>query len=255
MSLVASLAEQSVEMQQEVDNLGGASGPIESGVYPMVIDVAYFIKSAGGALGLVVHGKVQTVGGSTREIKQTEYVTSGDAKGNKKFYVRDGKNYPLPGYSWGNNLCLLGAGVSIDAIETAIKTVKVYNYDAKAEIPEEKEVLVGLLGKTVLAGIQHQIQNKTAKDQVTNKYVNVWEDDEPVVKELNVITQVFHEGTKRTVPEVLAKIDTAKFYDDWVTKWSGKTRDLVNKKRPEGNGSITGNSTTAPVPEISLFTG
>ena len=126
MSLVASLAEQSVEMQQEVDNLGGASGPI----------------------------------------KQTEYVTSGDAKGNKKFYVRDGKNYPLPGYSWGNNLCLLGAGVSIDAIETAIKTVKVYNYDAKAEIPEEKEVLVGLLGKTVLAGIQYQIQNKTAKDQV-----------------------------------------------------------------------------------------
>lgn len=255
MSLLAGLSEQVVE-QGDTDVLGGG-GPIDSGIYPFVIRRAYLEKSRGGALGMTVIGEAKLPGGGTREIKQTEYITSGDAKGNKKFYIREGKSFPLPGYSWGNNMSLLAAGVPIDSIETATKTIKIWNYEAGMELDEDREVLVGLTDKTVLAAIQHRQENKTKLNDATGKYEPTFDDDgEPIVKKLNVIDKVFSNTTRRTVSETLAQGQAA-FIDKWDAKYSGKIQDQVSKEKPKGaanNGSLTGSPAAAPAPEVSLFT-
>lgn len=258
MSLLSGLSEQTIEAA-EVDVIGGASGPISTGLYSMAITMAYLSKSSGGALGLTVHGLLQLPTGGTREIKQTEYITSGDLKGNKKFYIKDGKSFPLPGYSWGNNLCLLAAGSSIDAVETAIKTVKIYNYEAGQEMPEDKEVLVGLINKTVIAGVQHQLQNKRAKNEVTNQYGPTFDEDgEAITKELNVIDKVFHSTSRKTVAEVIAQGE-ATFIDKWDDKFSGTVVDKLDKKAKAptatSNGDFTGTPAAAPAPVTSLFSG
>tara|TARA_B110000285_G_scaffold152859_1_gene170715 strand:- start:43 stop:825 length:783 start_codon:yes stop_codon:yes gene_type:complete len=258
MSLLSGLSEQKVELAQEADVLGGQSGPIPSGLYSMAITMAYLSKSAGGALGLTVWGEAQLPNGGTREIKQTEYVTSGDAKGNKKFYVaKDGASKPLPGYSWANNLCILANETPLEGVETAIKTVKIYNYDAGQEMPEDKEVLVGLIGKKVIAGVQHQLQNKNAKNQNTGSYEPTYDDQgNPVTKELNVIDKMFHAVSKQTVAEAIGN-SPASFYDKWDAKFSGEVvSKLVKGSAPvkaANSGAFTGSPAAAPQPVTSLF--
>lgn len=258
MSLLSGLSEQTIDME-ETDVLGGGSGPVDAGLYPMTIKMAYLSKSMRGALGLTIWGEIQLPHGGTREIKQTEYITSGDEKGNKKFYVKDGKSMPLPGYSWGNNLCLLGTpGISIETVDTGTKEVRVWNYDLNQEVLEEKEVLVGLINKTVIAGIQNRVENKTKLNQNSGKYEPQFNDDgSPQLKEYNYIHKVFSSSTRKTVAETMAQ-GAATFIDKWDEKYSGKVQDFLDKKaKPStvtSNGSFTGTPAAAPEAATSLFT-
>ncbi len=78
----------------EKDSVGGG-GVLESGLYPATITLAYGMKSAGGAKGLVLHAKTS----QGRDIRQTLWTSSGNAKGNKNYYEKDGKKNYLPGSS------------------------------------------------------------------------------------------------------------------------------------------------------------
>jgi len=65
------------------DFLGGGGGYVwESGVYPVVIDLAYLSKSSEGATGLNLVLKDE----NAKELKTTLWIKSKDSKGNKTYY-------------------------------------------------------------------------------------------------------------------------------------------------------------------------
>jgi hypothetical protein len=64
---------------------GQKKEPLMSDIYNMIIKYAYAIKSKGGAMGITV--VLNTTDG--KEVKATEYITSGDAKGNKTYFEKE----------------------------------------------------------------------------------------------------------------------------------------------------------------------
>src|SRR5271170_5746677 len=89
----------------EKDSVGNG-GPVESGLYPATISLAYVTKAASEALGLVLVAKTA----SGRDVKQTLWMSSGKEKGGKNYYEKDGQKHYLPGFLIANSLALLTVG-------------------------------------------------------------------------------------------------------------------------------------------------
>lgn len=255
MSLLTQVANQQEELAPETDSLG-YSGPIESGVYPITVSMAYLEEASSGALGLVTHLVVEMEGGRTQDIRQTEYITSGASKGKKKYYTKDGVNMPLPGYKWGNSLCRLAAeGQEIDTFPTELKMINIYDYDQKKEVPQEREVLVGLLGKKALGAVLHTIEDKNIKDGNGN-YVASGD-----TREFNKVDKFFHIGNRKTVAEILAQngSETGAHIEAWIEKWAGVVKDTSTKTAPTASPATAGFGTApaagsaAPQPTESMF--
>lgn len=228
-----------VKVEDDIDVLGGG-GALESGAYNTRVGMAYMQKSKGGALGVFL-----TLLDGKKEIREAIYVTSGDAKGNKTYYEKDGVKNPLPGFTLINNLCLLTVGKELSEMEAEMKTVNVYNADAGKEVPTEVEVLTELLGKEVLTALFKQVVNKT-------KMVGTERITLPETREQNSIDKFFRARDRMTAAEIRAKATTAVFLDTWIEKWAGVTQDKTTTV-----GGKAANQTAAPgaggKPAKSLF--
>ena len=242
MNMLASLkADPEVKIAEDKDTLGGGFGPIESGAYRAKVGMAYVAKSGSGALGLFL---TFLVGDEAKEVRQTLYMTSGDAKGNKPYYTKDGENYPLPGFSQAKSLALLTTGKEMSDLDTEEKVVKLYNSEAKAEVPTKVQAVMELIGQEVIIGIIKQTVDKNVKD-ATGAYVANGE-----TREENEIDKFFcakegHEN--KTTTEIKAKGE-AEFYPEWVKKWTGVTR---NKTK----GAAAGAAGTAGAPKSGAASG
>lgn len=228
----------------ERDSVGGG-GPLESGLYPVTISLAYLTKSQKGALGMVLRMKTE----DDREIRQTVYMTSGTDKGCKNYYEKDGKKHYLPGFNLANGLCLLTVGKEISQMETESKVVNVYSPEAKAEVPTKVDMFMDLLGKQVIVGLIKQVVDKTVKNDQTGTYEPTGE-----TREENEIDKLFRAKDKLTVAEIRASATEPAFYDTWDAKWTGKT-----KERSKGAAGVAGapKGMGTPItkkPSQSLFT-
>lgn len=230
MSALANLATNQ-DIQDETDNLGGG-GPWETGLYPCTVAMAYVGTSEGGATSITVHLK----NSSNREMRETLWVASGNAKGNKNYYEdKDGNKQYLPGFNTANSLSLLTVGKELSQLTPEKKTIKLWNSDAKAEVPTEVDVLTELLDQPVIAAVFKQIVDKTAKGD-DGKYHPTGE-----TREENEISKFFRERDRMSTFEIRNKAEKAEFADAWDAKWSGQTRDR-STKQPAGTG---GNTSTA----------
>lgn len=209
------------------DSLGGGD-PLDSGLYPMTISVAYVTKSQGGALGLVLHAKTE----DNREHRETFWMTSGTAKGCKNYYERDGVRHYLPGFELANQLALLTVGQNINALETETKVVNVWSYEAKAEVATPVDMVTDLLGKEFIAGIIKQTVDKTAKNDA-GVYVPTGE-----TREEAVIDKIFRSRDQKTAAEIIAQAEEAVFIHRWEDKWQGKVRDRA--KGASGSAGVPG---------------
>lgn len=242
MSLLKNLASDS-SIADEKDSVG-SGGVVDSGLYPSTITLAYLQKSQGGAVGLVLNAKTST----GKEVRQTLWMTSGDAKGNKNFYEKDGQKNYLPGYIAANALALLTTGKEIGELDTEMKVVKVYNKDAKAEIPTKVEVPVDLINKEIIIGLIKQTVDKTAKNDKTGIYEATGE-----TRDENEIDKFFRASDKMTTAEIRAQAEEATFYNTWADKHTG-----VTKVKAKGAGASNGKA-GAPAaagtkkPTTSLF--
>jgi hypothetical protein len=198
-------------LEQSGDRLGGYS-VLDTDAYPARITLAYATKSEGGAQGIVLEAQL-TDGG--REYRQTLWVTD---RNGKNFYERDGKKNPLPGFTVVDELCLVTTGFPLSQQATEEKVVKVYDFQAKAEVPKAVQVLTGMLGKFAILGIEKKIEDKNVKDPA-GKYVPSGE-----TRETNEIAKVFHYETKATVSEIRGE-KTPEFHDKWVEKNKGSVRN------------------------------
>lgn len=227
------------KVENEIDSLGG-SGPLESGAYPFTVSMAYLQNADSGAVGVVLLLKNE----NKQELRVTEWVQSGDKKGNSNYYTtKAGDKKYLPGYNSINSLCLLAAGVDIHEVDTAMKTVNIYDYDLKKDVPTEVEVITSLLGKEIIAGVIKQTVDKTAKNDA-GEYVPTGK-----TRDENEISKFFRATDQLTTAEIRAETTEAAFYATWVDKHTGVTRDRSTGGSPAGAAA----SGSAPAPTKSLF--
>lgn len=212
-NLFGNAASELAGSEKEKDVLGGRS-LLPTGLYEGTLDVVYITKSGGGASAFNL---VVDIGG--KKVRDTIYVTN---RAGGVTYSRDGKKFPLPGYSLMNALAKLTAGKEIPQLEFEKKLVKIYNFDQRKEVPTEVDVAVELVGQPVKLGIEFHRENKNAKDQAGN-YVPTAE-----IREFNTITRVFHAQTGQTAAEYNAQAP-AEFMALWVKEFDGKVIDKTAK--------------------------
>lgn len=238
MSLLKNL-ETKANVEGEKDVLGGG-GVLDTNVYPMKVKVAYFTSAASGAVAINLQGDVDG-----KEVRQQFWVLSGNDKGNKNTYTKDGKEYYLPSFLTANSLALLTVGKELSQLDVEKKVIKLYDFEAKEERPTEVDVLVELTGQMIQAGIQKQTVDKNEKGD-DGKYYPTGE-----TREINEVVKFFRYDDGLTVPEIEKGVTEAKFKDDWVAKWAGK---VINKAKGNKDGAKSGlPSGSAKTGTSSLF--
>jgi hypothetical protein len=208
--------------------------------------MAYIQKSKGGALGLFL----TLVTEDKKEIRQTLWMTSGDSKGNKNFYEKDGEKFYLPGFNAANGLALLTLGKEISELDTEQKVINLYSPDAKAEVPTKVDVIMDLLNQEVIAGIIKQTVDKNVKNEATGEYVATGE-----TREENEIDKFFRAKDKMTTAEIRAQAEAPVFYTTWGTKHTGVTRNKAKGAAAGGTAGVpkAAGATGTAKPGKSLF--
>lgn len=175
----------------EDDFLGGG-GALETDIYPATIKTAYIGKAAASdaqnvTLLLDVNG---------REVRQQIWVSNrnGDVTYKDK---KDGSEKNLPGYNQVNSLCMLVSSKEMGEMDVEELTVKLYDFDAKKELPQAVDCFVELHGENIQIALQKQTVDKTALDQNTGKY-------EPTgdTRDINEIVKFFPEDKLVTISDV-----------------------------------------------------
>jgi hypothetical protein len=191
------------------DTLGG-SFVKTTGLYPVVVDMAYLGKSAKGAMSLNLHMKVAN---DSSIVRQTIWVTSGDAKGNKNFYTdKNGKKRLLPGMLQADQIAMITAGKSMAALTPEEKTIKLWDYETQAEKPTKVHALTEMIGQPLILGL-HKIRANKVKADSNGKYINQKED-----RTYNEMDKIFH-ADGFSVTEKVAEAEEALFHQKWADKY------------------------------------
>lgn len=233
-----------VTIQEDNDSVGGFSA-LESDVYSFTIERAFVTLAASKAMALNVH----MVTPNKEKLRTQFYMTSGEAKGCKNFYIskRDGSKHYLPGFNQANALCLLTVGKEVSVMSTEKKTINLYDPAQKKEVPTEVDMIMDLIGKQIFAGVIKQIVDKRAKDPNTGEYLPTSE-----TRVENEVDKFFRAKDKLTVVEIKAQKTEVEFMTTWSDTWKGKTKDKTSK-----TGVVKGapkRETGKQAPATSLFT-
>jgi hypothetical protein len=241
-NILANLA--SVDNVEDEKDIIGGGGVVDSGLYETTVELAYLEKAKSGALGLNL--RLKTSNG--RSIRQTLWMTSGNDKGNKNYYEKDGERRYLPGFNLAQSLCLLTVGKEIGEVAAAAenKIVKIYSYDAKEEVPTEVPVLVDLLNQPIVAAVVKQIVDKNRKNEATGVYEPTGE-----TREENDIEKFFRAKDRMTTAEIRAGQTEATFANTWAEKWTGQVKDRTTKLA--GKAGAPKAATANKKPTASLF--
>tara|TARA_R110002012_G_scaffold318308_1_gene536404 strand:+ start:41010 stop:41768 length:759 start_codon:yes stop_codon:yes gene_type:complete len=242
-----------VTQEVEKDTLGGGGGgALPSDLYSFVIKAAYFDFSKGKAMS--VNLKLETDTG--RRLNVTEYITSGEAKGCKPYYEKNGQKFPLPGYAKMNTLCQLVTGKPINELTAEDKILKLYDFNERKETNQSKKVISELTNQPIKAGVFKIIEDKVAKNESFNpslpesktnlKYVPTGE-----TREVNEVAKFFNSDGK-TIEEVTGGKDAA-FAEEWNKAHQGKTKDKSTKSAggATAGAPTLGNAPAAPTLNFS----
>lgn len=232
MSIAALQLGANVEQPNE-DVIVGGGFTLPTGLYPMVVENCYLDKTASGAMMMHLHLKRKT--GGNQVYRFSDCIVSGDAKGNKPTYVKDGKEFPLPGYSKMNQISRITAGLKLGQISPEKKLVKLYDFDAKAEVPREVPVVTEMVGQEILVGLVLKRENKRANQG--GKWV-----DTNDAREFNEIDKVFYPDGF-SVTEKDAEAEEAAFVKKWAASHPEGT--VIDKFKPVAGAPATGASAPA----------
>ena len=132
------------EAQLETNYVGGGSRHLETDIYPMTVDMAYFRTAESGAVAVVL----DLLGENGEKHSETLWVLSGNDKGNVEYYIdKDGNKKGLPGFVIANSLSLLTTGKELGDLDAVTKTLKIYSYEEGKEVPTDVPVITELLGQ------------------------------------------------------------------------------------------------------------
>ena len=226
------------KIEQDSDRLGG-SFVWDSNAYEVTVLSAYAGKSKGGAGSM----NFEVQGPDGRNFKFTEWVTSGDAKGNKPYYEKEGKKSYLPGFNNVNAIAMFCCKKELNALTFETKIVKLRNFETRTDVPTEVPMAVELIGKKFILGLLKVEENKTKK--VGEQYLPVCDEaGKPITRFTNEIGKIFFVDNKCTIAELRSAKQTgsapvADFYTKWMEANEGKVIDKVktDKLVPEAGGA------------------
>lgn len=225
----------SAKTEEVKDRVRGVrQAPMASDIQNLIIRQCFVQPSKGGALGVTTIFEVADGEHKGRELKITEYVTSGNDKGNKTFYEKKGDNgqieqYDLPGYALMNEMAQLVLQKGILECQNEKKTIQLYNFDKKTEVPTEVDMLVEFLNKGVCGCVLHRIEDKRSRNDRTGEY-------EPTGQTFatNIVDKFLNPRDRKTVSETRNGID-ATYQEQWLDKW----KDQIDDKSTEVNNAGT----------------
>jgi hypothetical protein len=237
-------------LSETEDRLGGFQ-PWETDIYSGKIKMAYAGQSAGGAQNITVILDL-----NNKEYRETIYITN--KKGENFFLNKEDKSkkVPLPGFTIIDDMCLVATGKPLAEQGVEEKMVKVYDMEARKELPKSVNVLTELLGKEVSVSILKTLENKNEKNS-SGEYVPTAD-----TRTVNNIDKVFDTESKMTVAEARNGVETASFWDAWVDRNKGVTRDKRTIKdgatggqpgRPNVRPMLAPVAGAAAAPRKSLF--
>lgn len=155
-----------VNNEVEEDFMGGG-GLFETDLYTGKIKVAYLLKASKSdaqSVNLVVDIAGKEYKSQTWVSNKTGGVTYKDKKTNE--------DRNLPGYNMMSSLMMLGASMELNdpAVNVEERTVKIYDYDAKKELPKAVSCFVDLHDVEIGIAIQKQTVDKTKKNDNSGVY-------------------------------------------------------------------------------------
>ena len=211
---------------------GGGFKALASNVYDFEVNHAYFSTAKSGAKA--VNLELQTSDGNKHRF--TVYITN--KEGSIKYKDKQtGEMRYLPGFLTIDALCLLTCGKTLMEVQgmTEKRTLNLYNYEQKREMPTDVDMLMPVLKQKVKAAIVERIENKTKKNESTGKY-------EPTndKRTTNEIVKFFRERDNLTTAEIRARQTEAKFMKDWLAVWENKPDDRFKEVAQAGNAGAPG---------------
>jgi len=150
------------DIQGESDRLGG-SFIWDTDAYECEIEAAFVGEAASGAMSVTYHFKNE----QDKVLKPTIYVTSGKKKGCKPYYENGkGEKVYLPGFNQATAIGLVAAGKDLAGLNASVekKTINLYDYDEKKDMPKAVDMIMELIGTKVIIGVEKQVVDKTKKD-------------------------------------------------------------------------------------------
>ena len=229
-------------LEEAKDSLGGNFAARETGIFTGKLTAAYLTVAASGA------NAINLVFNDGSEYREAVYITN--KKGENFFLNKDdnSKKVPLPGFTIIDDMCLMLTEKPLCEQDSEEKVIKVYDYDAKADVNKTVTMLVDLLDKEISLGIVKETVNKQIKGN--DGYV-----DDPAggTRDQNHIDKVYHTETKLTVLEAQRGLEAGVFWDEWLKKNEGVTRDKTAKKKTGAAGAPPAGNGAASAPKTSLF--
>ena len=242
-------AKPAAKAEIESDFLGGG-GAVDTDIYPGTIKYAYIGKSGSSdARNTTISVKLD----NGKEVTGSIWMTNG--KGGVTYKdKKTGVETNLPGYNQVNALCMLLASREVGNMDVEEKTLSLYDYDAKKEVPQAVDCFVDLHGERCNVAIQRQTVDKNKKNDATGDYEPTGE-----TRDVNEFVKFFPENALVTLSEVEHFISSlggdfsdvlsdgdldkaiAKMEDDgaYATKWleanRGKTWNRSTGAAAEGN--------------------
>lgn len=232
--------------EKVVDRLGGG-GILPSDIYAGTIKAAYVGKaSASNAQSVTV---MIDFGG--REFREVFWITNKSGENTYADKTDRTKKHLLPGYISVDDLCLLTTNVPLNEQDAEEKVLKLYDFEAKREVPTNCQVLTALTGKPIVAAILEQIVDKQQKDS-NGEYQNTGE-----TRNENVCEKFLHED-RRTVTEIRNGTEEPIWAPKWLEKNQGKARNKAKGAdgktgAPGGRSGAPGGAPASQAPKTSLF--
>lgn len=218
-------------LEESGDTLGGGFEPLSTALYDAKIKLAYVGNAASSkAMSITFHADI-----NSKEYRETVWISN---RNGENFYAdkQDAqKKHPLPGYTLVDDLCMFITETPLSDQVTEEKTIKLYSFDEKKDIPTKVQVLTGLLGGEVKLGILRQIVDKQKKNPSSGAYENTGE-----TRTENVTDKVFHPETGRTLNEYRHEIETPEFLEAWDKKNTGNDRNKAKGVAAGGNTGLAG---------------
>jgi len=232
-----------------IERVRGGGFSWESGVHDAAIKMVYLNQAESEAISF----NVVLENAEGKELKEAFWIKSGKAKGNKTYYTKDKKDYPLPGYSVANSLCVAVTGESLaKSMATAEKkTINIYDFKAGKEVPVERPVLMGLTGKHIKVAVHNVLEDKRKKNNTNGQY-------EPTGETRTVNECKFFGNVDGKTAEEILEGQPATMFDAWAAKNTGTVIDKSTKKVAGVSAAAImngagGTASTPAQPAASLF--
>ena len=227
------LGGEGVKTQEDRVTDAGGKYISETGKYDVIVKKAYMDISASGAL--CFNMTVQTE--DEKEMSITEYISNAKKE---VFYTdkKDGTKKYMPSYVRMKNVDFLLTKKLQETPRTEKKLIKVWNTEAKKEVPTEKDMLVEWVGKPLTI-----LVTKTKEFKQTKNADGVYVDTDEV-KTLAVVDFYVDAVTNKTQNEISGNQEPL-----ICTKWLEKHPSDFVRDRTNGKGkAATPSGAPTPAP-------